>query len=76
MLCNVKGGTYLETFSVLKYFLIMQFPMSADMNFYINVLNQNYILTIFKVIKNLRMVLYKNSVGWLFFFRKHNTSFN
>lgn len=68
MLCNVKGETDLETFSILKYFL-MQFPMSADMNFYINVLNQNYILTIFKVIKNLRMVLYKNSVGWLFFFR-------
>lgn len=69
MLCNVKGETDLETYSVLKYFLIMQFPVNADMNFYINVLNQNYILTIFKVIKNLRMVLYKNSVGWLFFFR-------
>lgn len=40
MLCNVKGETDLETYSVLKYFLIMQFPVNADMNFYINVLNQ------------------------------------
>lgn len=49
MLCNVEGETDLETFSILKYFLIMQFPMSADMNFYINVLNQSYILAILKL---------------------------